>query len=392
MSDSARPAGRDLTRPGPLSGVLVLDVTHALSGPYATMLLAEMGARVIKVEQPPLGDIGRFYPPLVDGQPEFFNAVNHGKESLAADLENPDDRALLEAIVDRADVLVENFRPGTLEGWGWGWEAVHERNPRLVYASITGFGQTGPEAWEGAFDVVIQAESGLMSVTGFPDGPPVMAGTSIADYLSGLNAFAAINAALVQSRTSGEGSRVDIAMFDSLLGILGAHVFDYLANGVVPQRQGNANPLITPFDIYDAADGPVAICAPQDHMFAALAEVIGRPALAGDPRFADLASRLANRDELRAELEEAVASEPRAGLTERLQRAGVPAGVVRTIPEALESAQANARHMVLSVEDSRLRIPGHAFHLSSLDDSTVRPRAAALDEHGPGLRREFLGD
>lgn len=390
MIDEARPTGRDLTRPGPLAGVLVLDLTHALSGPYCTMLLAEMGARVIKVEQPPTGDVGRLYPPMVDGQPEFFNAVNHGKESLAADLADPADRALLEAIVDRADVLVENFRPGTLESWGWGWEAVHERNPRLVYASITGFGQTGPEAWEGAYDVVIQAESGLMSVTGFPDGPPVMAGTSIADYLSGLNTFAAINAALVQSRTTGEGSRVDIAMFDSLLGVLGAHVFDYLANGTEPQRSGNANPLMTPFDIYEAADGPIAICAPTDPGFAVLAEAIGRPELATDDRFAHLFDRLAHRDELRAVLEDALAGQAREALAERLQQGGVAAGLVRTVPEAIESAQANARHMVFDVEGTKLRIPGHPFHLSSLDDSPTRPPAAALDEHGAGLRREFL--
>ena len=382
--------GRPMTRTGPLNGVLVLDLTHALSGPYATMLLAEMGARVIKVEQAPFGDIGRLYAPIVDGEPEFFNAVNHGKESLVADLADPADRELLEAIIDRADVLVENFRPGTLDSWGWGWDAVHARNPSLVYASITGFGQTGPEAWEGAYDVVIQAESGLMSVTGFPDGPPVMAGTSIADYLSGVNAFAAVNAALVQSRTTGEGCRVDIAMFDSLLGILGAHVFDYLANGTEPRRHGNANPLATPFDIYEAADGPVAICAPSDPAFATLGVVIGHPDLGADPRFADLAARLANRDELRDLIETAVAPRQRDELVGALQHAGVPAGMVRSIPEAIDSAQANARHMVFEVEGTRLRIPGHPFHLSSLEDSAVRPRAAALDEHGPGIRREFL--
>jgi CoA:oxalate CoA-transferase len=388
--DQTGPDGRSFRRPGPLNGVLVVDLTHALSGPYATMLLAEMGARVIKVEQPPVGDIGRLYPPLVDGEPEFFNAVNHGKESLAADLADPADRPLLEAIIDRADVLVENFRPGTLEGWGWGWDALRARNPKLVYASITGFGQTGPEAWEGAYDVVIQAESGLMSVTGFPDGPPVMAGTSIADYLSGLNAFAAVSAALVQSRMTGEGCRVDIAMFDSLLGILGAHVFGYLANGTEPQRAGNANPLTTPFDIYEAADGPVAICAPSDPAFHTLGVVLGQPELDADERFADVPSRLAHRDDLRALIEAAVAGRDRAELVDALQHAGVPAGMVRTVPEAIESAQANARHMVFEVEGTALRIPGHPFHLSSLDDSPVRPRAAALDEHGAGLRREFL--
>jgi CoA:oxalate CoA-transferase len=382
---------RTMTRRGPLEGVLVLDLTHALSGPYCTMLLAEMGARVVKVERPPHGDMGRGFPPMVDGEPEFFNAVNHSKESLLADLDDPADRPLLEAIAARAAVLVVNFRPGTLDGWGWGWEDVRARNGRLVYASITGFGQTGPEAWEGAFDVVIQAESGLMSVTGFPDGPPVLTGTSIADYLSGLNAFGAISAALVQARTTGQGSRVDIAMFDSLLGILGAHVFGYLAAGIEPTRAGNANPMATPFDIYDTPDGPVAICAVAEPTFVALAGALGRPDLAGDERFAGVAARLAHRDELRREIEDLLARRPRAEVVDRLQHAGVPAGPVRTVPEAVESAQANARHMVLGIEGTGLRIPGHPLHLSSVDDDPGRPPAARLGEHTEALRDEFLG-
>ena len=384
-------AARSMTRRGPLNGILVLDLTHALSGPYCTMLLAEMGARVVKVEQPPAGDMGRSFPPMVDGQPEFFNAVNHSKESLLADLANPADRPLLQAIVDQADVLVENFRPGALDAWGWSWEDVHRRNPSLVYASITGYGQTGPEAWEGAFDVVIQAESGLMSVTGFPDGPPVMTGTSIADYLSGVNAFAAINAALVQSRTTGHGSRIDIAMFDSLLGVLGAHVFGYLAAGVEPQRAGNANPMATPFDIYDANDGAVAICAPLDDAFVTMADVLGQPELGRDPRFTTVADRLANRVALQDAIEGALATRSRDDVVETLQRAGIPAGRVRSVPEALESAQAHQRHMVLDVEGTALRIPGHALHLSSADDDASRPRAARLGEHTEALRGEFLG-
>ena len=368
----------------------MLDLTHALSGPYCTMLLGEMGARVVKVEQPPHGDAGRNMPPMVDGRPEFFHAVNHGKESLLADLAAPDDRELLQAIADRADVLVENFRPGTLDGWGWGWDELHARNPALVYASITGFGHTGPEAWEGAYDVVIQAESGLMSVTGFPDGPPVLTGTSIADYISGLNAFAAISAALVQSRATGEGSRIDIAMFDSLLAILGAHVFDYLATGAEPQRSGNANPLATPFDIYPAADGPIAVCAPLDPAFAALVTVLDRPELAEDPRFARLADRLAHREELDREIEGALSGLTRDEATTRLQRAGIPAGVVRTVPEAVDSAQANARRMVLEVEGGPMRIPGHALHLATVDHDPSRPPAADLGEHTEALRAEFL--
>lgn len=384
-------SARSMTRPGPLEGVLVLDCTHALAGPYCTMLLAEMGARVIKVERPPGGDMTRGMPPLIDGEPEFFTAMNHGKESLLADLQDPDDQPLLRAIADEADVFVENFRPGTLDPWGWGWDHLHDRNHKLVYASVSGFGQTGPEAWEGAFDVVIQAESGLMSVTGHPDGPPVLVGTSIADYLSGLNAFAAINAALVQSRTSGHGTRVDVAMLDSLLGILGGHVFDYLGNGTQPRRAGNANPMVTPFEVYPAADGDVAICAPMDDAFEKMAEVLGKPGLATDERFGDVFARVANREALGAEIEAALAERSRDEVVDALQHAGVPAGRVRSIPEAVESAQANARHMVFTIEGTGLRVPGHPLHLSSCDSSKTRPRAASLGEHTDALRSEFLG-
>ncbi len=377
---------------GPLAGITVLDLTHALSGPYCTMLLGEMGARVIKVERPPAGDSFRYHPPLIDGEPEFFTAVNHGKESLLADLSDPADRPLLEAIVGRADVLVENFRPGSLDEWGWGWEDVHSLNPRLVYTSITGFGQTGPESWEGAFDVVIQAEAGLMSVTGFPDGPPTMTGTSITDYLSGVYAFGAINAGLVHRATTGEGSRVDIAMFDSLLSVLGGHVFDYLGTGTEPTRTGNANPVVTPFEIYEAADGSVAICAPLDGEFLRLTEALDHTELAADPRFAELGSRVENRDALNTELNALVGELTRDEIVERLQRHGVPAGSVRSIPEALESAQANARNMVLNIEGTHLRIPGHPLRISSAQETKTRPRAARLGEHGDDLRREFLDE
>ena len=377
-------------RPGPLNGILVLDLTHALSGPYCTMLLGEMGARVIKVERPPHGDSARTFPPLVDGEPEFYNTFNHGKQSLAADLESAEDRPLIEALLRRADVLVENFRPGTLEKWGLGWEKVHELNPALVYASISGFGQTGPEAWEGAYDVVIQAESGLMSVTGFADGPPVVTGTSLADYLSGTNAFAAINAALVQSRTSGVGSRVDVAMFDSLLGILGIPAFNYLANNVEPQRMGNGNSAIVPFDIFDAADGPLAICAPDEKSFGRLAGVLGHEEWLADERFKELVGRLANRDEILAAIQKAVADRPREELSKSLQKAGVPSGPVRTIPQAIESAQGHARNMVLEIAGTGMRIPGHAMHISTLRNDPSRPRAATLGADSEAIREEFL--
>jgi CoA:oxalate CoA-transferase len=293
---------------GPLSGLLVVDLTRVLAGPFATMMMADLGARVVKVERPGRGDDSRAYGPFAGADSLYFGRVNRGKESVALDLRDDADRAVLLRLAERADVLVENFRPGVMDRLGLGWEALSERNPRLVYASVSGFGQTGPWRARPAYDTVVQGASGLMAVTGEPGGPPTKPGTSVADLTAGLYAFGAVLAALRGRDATGRGSRVDVAMFDAALSLLEGAALHWLAHGTEPPRLGSMHHSISPFGTFACADAPIVVCAAHDGLFGVLATVLGRPGLVTDPRFADNAARTAHRDELTAELEEALAA------------------------------------------------------------------------------------
>src|SRR4029453_7440498 len=301
------PTQSDDTRNGPFAGVLIADLTHALSGPFCTMLLAELGARVVKIERPPAGDVARAFAPMVDGQSAYFANINRGKESIALDVEAHPDRELFRELGKRADVVVENFRPGKLERHGIGYGALRQINPRLILTSISGFGGTGPESWEGAYDAVIQGLCGLISVTGFPDGPPTMVGEAIADCLTGTMAFGAIAAALFDRERTGAGAHIDIAMFDCMLSMMQSGLSTYLATGAIPQRIGNNLPLGAPFGVFATGDGDLTICAADDGLFAKLCKCLGAPALATDPRFASPQARRNHLAELRTALEAALA-------------------------------------------------------------------------------------
>ena len=379
--------GRARNRSGPFAGVLIADLTHALSGPFCTMLLAELGARVVKVERPPGGDLARAFSPMVDGQSVFFTAVNRGKESIALDLDRHPDRELFVNLVRRADVVVENFRPGTLEHHGCGYDALRAINPRIILASISGFGCTGPDHWEGAYDTVIQAMSGLMSVTGFPDGPATMVGDAIADCLTGTFTFGAIGAALFARERTGAGTHIDIAMLDCLFSTLQNGLAKYLGTGAVPQRIGNQLTLCAPFGAFRTKDGDLAICVADQPAFVRLVTALEAPQLASDTRFATNDTRLANLDALRAALEAGLASRTAPQWVEILQHLTIPCGVVNTVAQAAEDPQTVARNMVLRVGD--MRAPGNPIKMSTLDDPPERPLAPALDGDGPALRREL---
>jgi CoA:oxalate CoA-transferase len=372
---------------GPFDGVLIADLTHALSGPFCTLWLAELGARVVKVERPPGGDVARNFGAIVDGQSIFFTTVNRGKQSIVLDLDAHPDRELFIALVRRADVVVENFRPGTLEHHGLGYDALREINPRIILASISGFGSTGPDHWEGAYDTVIQAMTGLMSVTGFPDGPPTMVGDAIADCVTGAFAFGAIGAALFGREQNGVGAHIDIAMFDCLLSTLLNGLSMYLGTGAVPQRMGNQLTLAAPFGAFRTRAGELAICVGDEPTFAKLATALGIPQLATDPRFATNAARLGNLTPLRDALEAALAAHNAPQWVEIFQHVGVPCGVVNTIAQAVEDPQTAARNMILRV--GGVRAPGNPIKMSTLDDPPQRPPAPALDADGPALRREL---
>ncbi|HVQ89882.1 MAG TPA: CoA transferase [Mycobacteriales bacterium] len=374
---------------GPLVGLLIVDLTRVLAGPFATMMMADLGARVVKVERPERGDDSRAYGPFRSGRSLYFDRVNRGKESIALNLADPADRAVLLGLVDRADVLVENFRPGVMGRLGLGYPELAARNPRLVYASISGFGQTGPWRQRPAYDTVVQAAAGLMAITGAPDGPPTKPGTSIADLAAGLYAFGAVMAALHGRDRTGSGTQVDVAMFDAAVSLLEGAALQYLTHRAEPPRIGNAHYTISPFGTFGCADRPIVICAAHDGLFGVLCTVLGRPGLVTDPRFASNEGRTRHRDALVAELEAALRAEPAAHWLDLLGAAGVPCGPVSGVGEALDSDQVAARRMV--IEAGGQPMPGNPMKISGYPDPVIRPPAPSLDQHGPALRAEIAG-
>jgi CoA:oxalate CoA-transferase len=367
---------------GPLSGILVLDLTRVLAGPYCTLLLLDLGARVIKVE-PPSGDDARQIGPFLGGRSAYFLSLNRGKESIALDLKEASDRAIFERLLGRADVLVENFRPGVMERLGYGFEALHARLPRLVYAATSGFGRTGPEAGRPAYDIVVQAMGGLMSLTGHPGGPPTRVGTSIGDIAAGLFTALGIQAALLARREDGQGRLVDVAMLDAQVAILENAIARYAATGEVPGPLGSRHPSIAPFEAFASRDGFLVIAAGNDLLFERLCRALARPELARDPRFASNESRTRNADALKRELEAALAARTSAEWSARLEAAGIPCGPVQDVAQVLSHPQLRARNMVVTTRHpsaGEIPLAGNPVKLSGFEDPPTRPPAPELDE------------
>ncbi|MDX6218770.1 MAG: CoA:oxalate CoA-transferase, partial [Frankiales bacterium] len=328
---------------GPLTGLLVVDFSRVLAGPFATMMLADLGARVVKVEKPDTGDDSRSYGPFLDGRSLYFARVNHGKESLAADLRDPEDLALVRRLVAAADVLVENFRPGVMDRLGLSYDECHALNPGLVYCSISGFGHTGPWSLRPAYDAVVQGMSGLMSITGSSDGPPVKPGSPVADLSAGLYAFGGICAAL----RGGGGTHLDVAMYDATVSLLEGAALRWLATGEEPGRISNAHFAIAPFDTFSCADRDITICAANDLLFGALCAAVGLPELLTDERFATNALRHDHREPLKRLLEGALGQDTGSHWLQVLEAAGVPCGPISDVAEAVGSEQSVARQMVV---------------------------------------------
>jgi crotonobetainyl-CoA:carnitine CoA-transferase CaiB-like acyl-CoA transferase len=353
---------------GPLSGLTVIDLTRVLSGPYCTMLLADMGARVIKIEQPGKGDDTRGWgPPFVDGESAYFLSINRNKESLTLDLKHAGARRVLDALLDRADVVVENFRPGTMDRLGLGYDAVVAARPRLIYCSISGFGQTGPRRDEPGYDAVVQAEGGLMSITGDAAGPPFRLGVAISDIVSGMFAAQGITLALLARERTGRGQRVDIGMLDATAALLTYQAAIYFATGSAPRRMGNRHPTIVPYETFPAADGEFVVAVGNDEQWQRFCLAIEVPGLAADARFATNRGRVEHYDTLRPLLVAALRSRTREDWVGRLGPAGVPCGAVRDVAEVLGDAQLDAREMVALVEHSAvgaIRVLGVPIKLS----------------------------
>jgi crotonobetainyl-CoA:carnitine CoA-transferase CaiB-like acyl-CoA transferase len=346
----ARPRPRRADTRPPLAGVRVIDLTRVLAGPFCAMALGDMGAEVIKIEEPGRGDDTRGWPPFAGGEATYFLAVNRSKKSLTLNLKAPAGRDILRRLVARSDVVVENFRPGTMERLGLGYAQLRARRPGLVYCSISGFGESGPEAHRAGYDLIVQGESGVMDLTGFPDGPPVKVGTSIADLVSGMAAAQGIVLALLARARTGRGQKVEIGMLDVMASLLTYQAGLYWNAGGRPTRKGNQHPSIVPYEVFRAQDAYLTVGVANNSLWARFCEALERPDLARDPRFETEAQRVANREALVPLLDAALRARPAAEWIGRLERAGVPAGRINTVAEVCESPHLAARGMVLTLE------------------------------------------
>ena len=371
---------------GPLSGITVIDLTRVLAGPYCTMMLADLGARVIKVETPDGGDDARHFGPFVDtpdgGKSAYFMSLNRGKESIALDLKSAADKDILERLLATADILVENFRPGTMEKLGFGWHRLHQTYPRLIYAAASGFGHSGPYSKRPAYDLVVQGMGGVMSLTGHPGGEPTRVGTSIGDITAGLFTTVGINAALYHRQSSGAGMKIDVAMLDCQVAILENAIARYAATGEIPGPIGARHPSITPFDAFKAADGYLIIAAGNDALFSKLCEAIGRPYLPSNPLFASNAKRSEHQAAVKDELEQSLARHPIGHWLGILEQAGVPSGPINDVGQVLADPQVTARNMVVTATDpvaGPLKMAGNPIKMSAFKDASSRDPAPELD-------------
>jgi CoA:oxalate CoA-transferase len=377
---------------GPLSGIIIIDLSRILAGPYCTLLLAELGARVIKVEPPGQGDDARQYGPFKNGKSAYFVSVNRGKESIALDLKSPAGREIFERLLDKADALVENFRPVTLEKLGYGWESLHRRYPRLVYAAASGFGHSGPYSHYPAYDMVVQGLGGIMSITGHPGMPLTRVGTSVGDLAGGLYTAVALNAALLHRERTGEATKVDVALFDCQLALLENAIMRYTTTGEIPGPMGARHPSITPFEAFATRDGNIIIAAGNDGLFVKLVYALDRADLAENALFKTNALRNKHQEALRAEIEGVLRSAGTDHWIAVLEAAGVPCGPVNNIAQALAHPQTAARNMLISVDDpvtGPLELAGNPMKLSGFADPPTRPAAPDLDADRDRILREL---
>lgn len=377
----------------PLSGVRVLDLTRILAGPYATMILGDYGADVVKVEHPEGGDDTRSWgPPWVEqagGASAYFTAVNRNKRSVALDLKSAAGKEVAWRLVEGADVVIANFRPGVLERLGFGWEDVRRRNPRIVHVEINGYGAEGPAASKPSFDVIVQGESGIMDLTGVPDGPPTRVGISLGDEVAGLLAVQGVFAALRERDRTGTGQRVEVALHDGLLSLLTYHAQNFFAGGR-PKRIGNAHPSIVPYQTFATADGWINVGVGNDRQWARLCGIVGREPWVDDERFATNGARVVHREALVPMLEEIFAGRSTGAWLEALTEASIPCGRIRSVAEALESPEAASRGMIVEVDG----FDGRPFPLvappvrMSAKSPEVRRRPPGLGEHTREVLRE----
>jgi len=379
--------------PRPLSGLRVLDLTRVLAGPYCTLLLADLGAEVVKVERPGTGDDARAFGPFLDnGQSAYFASINRGKKSIALDLKDETDRATFLQLVAKADILVENYRAGTMLKLGLDAKNLRQQNPRLIYASLSGFGQTGSDTDRAAYDIVVQALSGLMSITGSGPGQSVRVGTSISDILTGIFGAVAIVSAVHGRTASGEGTVIDLAMLDCTVAALENAISRFATSGVAPSPLGTRHPSITPFQSFSTADVPIVIAAGNDALWTALCGCLDREDLATDKRFASNLDRTTHHEELAAELAQAFAQRPASEWLQRLSKSGIPSAPIRSIADVVADPHLASREMWHTMDDGQggeLLTAGSPFRMNDTAPP-LSPTTPDLDEHHQEILSQWL--
>ena len=379
---------------GALDGIKVLDLSRVLAGPYGTQILADHGAEVWKVEIPGKGDDTRaFGPPFQNGESAYFMSVNRNKRSITINMKSNDGIEIIKNLLLKADVLIENFRPGTLDKFGLDADSALKMNPRLIYCSVSGFGQTGPWSRKPGYDLAIQGMGGIMSLTGEPDGPPTKVGTSIADIISGIYAAQGILLALVARNKTGRGQKIDISMLDGQISLLTYQAGIYFAEGKSPMRKGNQHPTICPYETFKTKDGYLNLAVGNDKLWLSFCELINRPDLKSDERFTTNPKRVACRNILFPILSEIFSTRSTAEWISLLEKAGIPAGPIFTVEEVLEHEQTKAREMVVAMEHpkaGRIRLTGIPIKLSDTPGKIKTPPPVA-GQHTEEILRNVLG-
>ena len=378
----------------PLEGIRVLDLSRILAGPFCTMMLGDMGAEVIKVENPVGGDDTRGWPPFYEGgESSYFQSVNRNKKSLTLNLKAEEGKSILRGLVEESDILIQNFRPGAIERLGFDWDTCHALNPRLIYASVSGYGQSGPSKERPAYDILLQGEGGLMSITGAEGGGGFKTGIAIADLTTAMFATQGILLAIIARERTGKGQYVDTAIQDGQAALMSHAAGNFFATGTPPGRLGNRHPSIAPYRDFPCSDGELIVAAANDSLWQRFARAIGRVDLADDPKWDTNAARVSGRNELEAEIEETMRSRTRAEWAEIVSDAGVPCGPVRTIEELCADPQIHHREMVVEMEHARtgvLKVMGNPMKLSDTPGELRLP-PPLLGEHTDEILTSLLG-
>jgi CoA:oxalate CoA-transferase len=371
-----------MDEPGVLDGLTVVDLTRVLAGPYTTMVLADLGAYVIKIETPHGGDDARGFGPFLNGKSAYFSSLNRGKKSIALDLKKDGDRKIFEKLLQKADILVENYRAGTMDKLGYGWEKIQEFNPGIIYTAVSGFGHTGPYRNRPAYDMVVQGMGGIMSVTGEPDAGPIRVGTSVGDITAGLFGLSGLLAALFRRERTGKGAKVDVSMLDCQVAILENAIARYFSTGDIPGPLGARHPSITPFEAFNTKTDFIIIAAGNDNLFKKLCQALERSDLCEDPDFSSNDLRTTNHDNLQYQLQDTFQQNTATHWLEVLESAGVPCGPINNVQQVTSDPQIKERKMIIKTDDpisGEVAMAGNPIKISGLADPLTRNAAPELD-------------